>query len=80
MEIVFALISIVVTAAFILLMGRTVLGSWRKAKRFFSDSVISFYYIALGLFCAMIIFAFLCALNNTYWHLDYLTTEGLWQR
>jgi len=58
---------------------------WSRTKRalkrkFDGDGTLGMLYIGIGLLMACVIFVTLCAFNNTFWHIDYWTTEGLWKK
>lgn len=55
---------------------------WSSVKRILleDDAMLLGWMIVFGLFMATIIAIFLCAMNNTFWHIDYITTEGLWKK
>lgn len=86
MEFVFGLIGLLFGFGMLILIPYAVYGNWvdtkRELKRMFTynDGIIGGLYVILGLFLALLIFVFLCACNNSFWHLDYLTTEGLWKK
>lgn len=86
MEFVFGLIGLLVSIGVLTLMPYMVYGNWRDAKRAlnrqFDDDggILGLIYIVMGLLLALTIFITLCACNNTFWHLDYLTTEGIWEK
>ncbi len=63
-----------------------VYGNWRDTKRSLkrqfteNDGMLGILYVLSGLMIAMLIFATMCAMNNSIWHIDYWTTEGLWKK
>lgn len=72
MEIVFLLISILITLIFVYLIGRilhTHKGLINAYKR--SDSLLFFHFV-MGILMVMVLFVTLCAFNNSIWHLPYL--------
>lgn len=86
MEFVFLLISIVFAGGLLIFIPYTVYEDWGRTKRSLmrqfteDDGILGILYVMIGLLFAMMIFIFLCACNNTWWHLAYLTTKGLWER
>lgn len=86
MEFLFGLIALVFAVGMVLLIPYLVYGKWSQAKRairnsFIHDSgVLGLLMILFVIICAMVIFVLLCAMNNSIWHLDYWTTEGLWKK
>ena len=86
MEFVFGLIGLLVSIGVLTLIPYMVYGNWNDAKRALKrqftdyDGILGVYYIVIGLLFAMTIFITLCAFNNTLWHLDYLTTKGIWEK
>lgn len=86
MEFVFGLIALLVAAGVLLLIPYMVYDNWEGAKRALKrqfnddDGILGLIYLLIGFLFASTIFILLCAFNNTFWHLDYLTTEGLWEK
>ena len=86
MEFVFGLIGLLVSAGILTLIPYMVYDNWADAKRALKrqfnddDGILGLLYIVMGLLLAMTIFITLCAFNNTFWHLDYLTTKGIWEK
>ena len=73
MEIIFLLISLVVTLAFVYEIGRT-LNTHRQLLRAYKTSeFLGIMHFFLGITLMMVSFMTLCAFNNTFWHLPYLT-------
>ena len=85
MEFVFGLISLLISAGILILIPYMVYDNWestkRELKRQFNDDdgILGLLYLMIGFLFASVIFILLCAFNNTFWHLDYLTVEGLWK-
>lgn len=63
-----------------------VYGNWKETKRelkwmFKEENIeVGIIYILIGIGLAVLIFATMCAMNNSIWHIDYWTTEGLWKK
>jgi hypothetical protein len=61
-----------------------VYGNWKDTKKqlkwMFSDELLGIFYTLIGLMIVLIIFATMCAMNNSIWHIDYWITEGLWKK
>jgi uncharacterized membrane protein YdcZ (DUF606 family) len=80
MEFVFLFISILVGSSACILIVLLVYGNWkhtkRAIKRYFNedDGILGVLFVFICIMLVMIIFVTLCACNNTFWHLDYLTT------
>ena len=73
MEIIFLLISVVITLVFIYGIGRT-LNTHRQLLRAYKTSeFLGIMHFFLGITLMMVLFMTLCAFNNTFWHLPYLT-------
>lgn len=73
MELVFLLISIISTVVCIYLLGRTIYSHKRLIRAYKRDSFLWVTQSIFGIFMVMILFISLCAMNNTFWHLPYLT-------
>lgn len=85
MEFVFGLIGLLVGASMLLAIPYMIYGSWIGAKRalkcqFDGNGELGILNICIGLMVAILIFILLCGFNNSIWHMDYLTTEGLWKK
>jgi uncharacterized membrane protein len=86
MEFVFGLIALLVAAGILTFIPYMVYENWNNAKRAlknefsYDDGILGILYILIGIILATVIFITLCAFNNTFWHLDYLTTEGIWEK
>lgn len=74
MEIVFLLISIMLGAGSVLGLKYLVYGTWagvRRTYRYGDDVVV--VDILFSIMLLSVYFMALCATNNTFWHLPYLT-------
>lgn len=72
MEIIFLLISLVITLAFIYGIGRS-LNTHRQLLRAYKTSeFLGVAHFFLGIVLMMVLFITLCAFNNTFWSLPYL--------
>lgn len=77
MEIIFGLISLLISAGILFVIPYMVYGNWVDVKRilnemFNGDGTLGYLYLVIGLLFAIIIFIMFCAINNTFWYLDYL--------
>jgi len=85
MEFLLILISLMLTALFMIgfiYLGEGDLGgTMRHIRRQFRDEILGAGLIISYLAVSFFIFAVLCALNNSYWHVDYATTNNaLWKK
>ncbi|MEK6829089.1 MAG: hypothetical protein AABY15_03100 [Nanoarchaeota archaeon] len=85
MEFLFIIISLVLTAGIFLLIVSSVYEfEWAPTKRaiknHFSDETLGVLMAMILLMLALVFFIGFCAMNNTFWHCDYWTTEGLWKK
>lgn len=72
MEIIFLLISIIVSILFIYGIGRT-LNTHKELIRYYKDDALNIiFHSFFGIMLVLMIFISLCAFNNTFWHLPYL--------
>jgi len=79
MEFIIGFISIVIGLSIPPLLIYTVYGNWKKVKRELDDAFNFMWMFMFGLFFALILFITGTAFNNTFWHIDYVTTEGMWK-
>jgi hypothetical protein len=76
MEIVFFIISVIVTFLLIWGIGRSVFDTNNQLIREYKTSdFLGTVHLMLGILLITILFTTLCACNNTFWHLPYLTTK-----
>jgi len=75
MEIVFFIISVIVTFLLIWGIGRTVFDTNNQLIRAYKSELLGIIHSMLGILMIAILFITLCACNNTFWHLPYLTTK-----
>jgi hypothetical protein len=76
MEIVFFIISVIVTFLLIWGIGRTVFDTNNQLIRAYKTSdFLGTVHLMFGILLITILFVTLCACNNTFWHLPYLTTK-----
>ncbi len=86
MEFVFIFIGLLCATAVLLFIPYIVYEDWNRAMRSIKsqftedDGILGILYVIIGLMFAIFVFITLCATNNTFWHMDYLTTKGLWQK
>ena len=85
MEFVFGFLSLLLSVGMLIGIPYMVYEDWSRAKRelkqhFEGDGTLGMLYIGRGLLIACVIFMTLCAFNNSIWHIDYWTTEGLWKK
>ena len=74
MEIVFLITSIILTVLFIWFIGRSVFDTNKQLLNAYKTSeFLGTIHFMLGILMITILFATLCACNNTFWHLPYLT-------
>ncbi len=85
MEFVFLLIGLLFGGGILLLIPYMVYGTWEATIRsikwqFEGDGILGVLYIFIGFMLGIVMFIGLCAFNNTFWHLDYATCDGLWKK
>lgn len=73
MEIVFLLISVIISMSLIYLIGRLTF-THKELLRVYKteESLAGFHFVSL-LVLIILFFVTLCAFNNTFWNLSYLT-------
>lgn len=72
MEIIFLLISLVITLAFIYGIGRTLYTHSQLLRAYKTSEFLVVVHFLVGIVFMMALFMILCAFNNTFWHLPYL--------
>lgn len=71
MEIVFLVISIIVTILVVYGIGRLAYSHKGLMRVYKNSEFLVIYNIVMGMLFALVIFITLCAFNNTYWGLPY---------
>lgn len=69
MKIIFLLISLVISLAFIYGIGRTLNTHSQLLRAYKTSEFLCGFHIILGLMITMVLFITLCAFNNTFWNL-----------
>lgn len=85
MEFLFLLIGLLISAAIFVGIPYSIYGNWFDTKiaikkQFYGDATLGIIYIGMCLLLGLMIFITLCAFNNSIWHIDYWTTDGLWKK
>lgn len=85
MEFLLGLISLVISVAIFIGIPYAIYEDWFETKialkeQFDGDGILGLIYVMMCLLVALVIFVTLCAFNNSFWHIDYWTTEGLWNK
>lgn len=73
MEIIFLLTSIIITLLIIYGIGRTQGSHSELIMSYKRSDLLVLTHLFFGMILIIIICVTLCALNNTFWHLSYLT-------
>lgn len=73
MEIVFLTLSIILSLIAIYGMGRMVYNHKQLIRAYKTSEFLFIAHIVMGIFLIMFLFVILCACNNTFWKLPYLT-------
>ena len=74
MEFIFLAIAILLTVSAIYLIGLSVFDTYEKLIEAYKTSeMLHIMHIFIGIILIATIFLTLCAANNTFWHLPYLT-------
>jgi len=73
MEIVFLVISILISVSAAYLLGRTMYSHKGLIRTYKTSEFLFMYHMILVIFMIMTIFVTLCAFNNTFWMLPYLS-------
>jgi len=80
MEFLIVFLSIILAIGSVMLMFFMVHDTWAQIKKALQTTEL-FVFIIFSTFMLALTFAIvLFAFNNTFWHIDYLTTEGLWKK
>lgn len=85
MEFLCILISLLISGAVFIGIPFSIYGNWLDTKialkkQFDGDATLGIIYTMICLLFALVILVILCAFNNSVWHIDYWTTEGLWNK
>jgi hypothetical protein len=73
MEIIFLIISIIITGLFIWFTGRLVFNTNKELLEAYKTSeFLAAIHLFVGIILIGVFFLTLCACNNTFWHLPYL--------
>jgi hypothetical protein len=73
MEIIFLIISILITGLFIWFTGRLVFNTNKELLEAYKTSdFLATIHLVIGIMLISVFFLTLCAYNNTFWHLPYL--------
>ena len=73
MEIVFLILALIITLITIYLIGRMVYTHKQLINAYKTSSDLAIAHIIIGITYWLFMFLILCAFNNTFWHLPYLT-------
>lgn len=73
MEIVFLVTSILTTLISIYILGRTMYTHKGLLRAYKTSEFLFMIHLVFGVLLTMVLFITLCAFNNTFWHLPYLT-------
>ena len=74
MEFIFLAIAILFTVSAIYLIGLSVFKTHEKLiKAYKTSEILCIMHLSIGIILIATIFITLCAANNTFWHLTYLT-------
>lgn len=72
MEIIFLLISIILSIVFIYLIGRIVHDTHSQLVRAYKrNEEFIYFHLFMAIMLSLVFFITLCAFNNTFWHLPY---------
>jgi hypothetical protein len=76
MEIIFFIISIMITTLIIWSIGRSVFDTNKQLiKAYETSEFLGLIHLIMGILLMSTLFITLCACNNTFWHLPYLITK-----
>jgi hypothetical protein len=73
MELLFLFISIILTFTVIYLIGRSMFTDEELIRAYCTSEFLILSHTMMALLLICTIFVTLCAANNTFWHLPYLT-------
>ena len=73
MEIIFLLIAIVFTILFVYMIDRTIATHKEVIRMYKESELLVAMHSIIGLILIVVVFVTLAAMNNTFWHLPYLT-------
>lgn len=73
MEFVFLIGSILITILIIYALGRILFTHRGLIRAYKTSEMLVVSHLIIGIFSILIFFMILCAFNNTFWHLPYLT-------
>ena len=71
MEILFLVISLLLTVIIVYALGRMFFSHNKLVEVYKEDEFVRGVHFGLSCLFAIVIFATLCACNNTFWHLPY---------
>ena len=85
MEFIFAIISLVAVVGMFITIFFITHDDWEDTKmairRHFQDEIVGALIVLVMFMLAITIWFGLCAFNNTFWHMDYSTTDDvLWKK
>ena len=72
MEIIFLLVSVLLTMLTIYSIGRITYSHKQLISAYKRPNHLIEIHLALGAILVLVLFITLCAFNNTFWHLSYL--------
>jgi hypothetical protein len=73
MEIIFLLISLIITITVFYRIGRSSYTLNELLRIYKTNEFLYILHLLLGTTLVILIFIVLCSFNNTFWHLPYLT-------
>lgn len=73
MEIVFLIVSLIITFLMIYGIGRTMYSHKQLLIKYKTDEILVTFNLFFGIMLVCVIFVTLCAINNSIWLLPYLT-------
>ena len=74
MEIVFLVLSLIVSLSMIYVIGRTFYSHKKLLLEYKMNDLLVLSHTMIGIVLCAVIFVTLCAINNTYWIMPYITT------
>lgn len=72
MEIIFLIISIIITLGHIYTIGRVLFTHEELMSFYKTNEFIGIAHLFLGMLMMIVVFYTLCAINNTFWQLPYV--------